>query len=301
MAANPGLEPDMIVVQCGGPATASRRCASASTRAATSAPAAATRTRPGCAARSRMYVPPVRLGAGERRDRERPGQQAAGRARDLRCLPTRCPAPGASGGCRSAGPAGPSGAPHHVPCCDPSPMTMCAMRPAVVPCAPCSPASSPTSASSRRATAAASRSAAATRRESIAIGASIACDGACLTATEVRAGGQRLHVHGRRLQRDAEQDHARRLAARPRINLERALKAGDELGGHIVVGACRRRRPHRRHPRPTATSRRFTVEVPARPCPLHRAQGLGGARRHLAHRQRGRCKTASASTSSRTP
>ena len=85
-----------------------------------------------------------------------------------------------------------------------------------------------------------------------------------------------------------------------RINLERALKAGDELGGHIVSG----------HVdgvarivdiRPDGESRRFTVEVPAGPCPLHRVQGLGGAGRHLAHRQRRGSKPASASTSSRTP
>ena len=69
-----------------------------------------------------------------------------------------------------------------------------------------------------------------------------------------------------------------------RINLERALKAGDELGGHIVSG----------HVdgvarildiRPDGESRTLHHRGAGRPCPLHRAQGLGGARRHLAHRQ----------------
>ena len=44
--------------------------------------------------------------------------------------------------------------------------------------------------------------------ETIALGASIACEGACLTATRVEPAGGRQHVHRRRLQRDALQDHA---------------------------------------------------------------------------------------------
>lgn len=72
--------------------------------------------------------------------------------------------------------------------------------------------------------------------DSIAIGASIACDGACLTATEVAAatGGCLFKV-----------DVSNETLARTTlggwkigqcINLERALRAGDELGGHIVSG-----------------------------------------------------------------
>ena len=89
--------------------------------------------------------------------------------------------------------------------------------------------------------------------ESIAIGASIACDGACLTADRGRAepgGGSTLH--GRRLQRDAGQDHARRLAARA-AHQPGARAQGRRRAGRAHRGrACRRRRPHRRHPRPTA-------------------------------------------------
>jgi riboflavin synthase len=96
--------------------------------------------------------------------------------------------------------------------------------------------------------------------ESIAIGASIACDGACLTATEVAREGSgclfNVDVSNETLSKTTLGDW------RPgrRINLERALKAGDELGGHIVAG----------HidgvariggMRPDGDSRRFTVET----------------------------------------
>jgi riboflavin synthase len=72
--------------------------------------------------------------------------------------------------------------------------------------------------------------------ESIAIGASIACDGACLTATRVDPNGTgsafSVDVSNETLAKTTLDDW------RPgrRINLERALKAGDELGGHIVAG-----------------------------------------------------------------
>jgi riboflavin synthase len=70
----------------------------------------------------------------------------------------------------------------------------------------------------------------------IAIGASIACDGACLTATEITSSGEgsifAVDVSNETLSRTTlgEWQPGRR------INLERALKAGDELGGHIVAG-----------------------------------------------------------------
>jgi riboflavin synthase len=70
----------------------------------------------------------------------------------------------------------------------------------------------------------------------IAIGASIACDGACLTATEIASSGEgsifAVDVSNETLSRTTlgEWQPGRR------INLERALKAGDELGGHIVAG-----------------------------------------------------------------
>ncbi len=70
----------------------------------------------------------------------------------------------------------------------------------------------------------------------MAIGASIACSGVCLTVVE--RGGQpgdswfAVDVSDETISRTAPgQWHAGR-----RINLEPALKLGDELGGHLVTG-----------------------------------------------------------------
>ena len=72
--------------------------------------------------------------------------------------------------------------------------------------------------------------------KSIALGASIACSGPCLTAVEMGSdNGQGFF----------EVDAAAETLARTtvgewkvgtHINLERAMKIGDELGGHIVTG-----------------------------------------------------------------
>lgn len=70
----------------------------------------------------------------------------------------------------------------------------------------------------------------------IAVGASIACDGVCLTATEIAPSGEgsifRVDVSNETLSRTTlgEWQPGRR------VNLERALRTGDELGGHIVAG-----------------------------------------------------------------
>lgn len=71
---------------------------------------------------------------------------------------------------------------------------------------------------------------------SIALGASIACDGCCLTVTGVRPQGSGCVFW---VDVSNETQSATTLgswqAGRP-VNLERALKAGDELGGHMVTG-----------------------------------------------------------------
>jgi riboflavin synthase len=70
----------------------------------------------------------------------------------------------------------------------------------------------------------------------IAIGASIAIDGACLTvvAKGVRGKGSWFEVEA------GAETLARTTAGRwgkgKKLNLERALKMGDELGGHLVSG-----------------------------------------------------------------
>lgn len=71
---------------------------------------------------------------------------------------------------------------------------------------------------------------------SIAIGASIACDGVCLTVTAVAPEGQGslfdVDVSNETVSKTTLGDWAKGR----RVNLERALKAADELGGHVVSG-----------------------------------------------------------------
>lgn len=68
--------------------------------------------------------------------------------------------------------------------------------------------------------------------ESIDLGASIACNGACLTAVEMTPGHFAVDVSGETLDKTTIGG----WQVDTRINLERALKAADELGGHLVLG-----------------------------------------------------------------
>ncbi len=91
----------------------------------------------------------------------------------------------------------------------------------------------------------------------IAIGASIACAGVCLTVTETGEGWFKVQASAETLARSTLGSWR---AGTP-VNLERALKLGDELGGHILSGhvdavaeiVARR---------PEGDSLRFVVEVP---------------------------------------
>jgi riboflavin synthase len=67
---------------------------------------------------------------------------------------------------------------------------------------------------------------------SVAIGASIACSGVCLTVTTKGADRFTVDVSGETVSRTA----AAMWAEGAKLNLERSLKVGDELGGHIVTG-----------------------------------------------------------------
>lgn len=66
----------------------------------------------------------------------------------------------------------------------------------------------------------------------IAVGDSVAVDGACLTATSADAGGFEVEAMNQTLEVTALAG----LAADDRINLELAMRASDRLGGHIVQG-----------------------------------------------------------------
>lgn len=96
----------------------------------------------------------------------------------------------------------------------------------------------------------------------IDLGASISHAGCCLTVTEKGEGWFAVEVSGETLSRTKLGDWAEGA----RVNLERAAKLGDELGGHIVSG----------HVdglgevisiTPEGGSRRIVIEAPA---PLHR-------------------------------
>ena len=123
----------------------------------------------------------------------------------------------------------------------------------------------------------------------IAIGASIACSGPCLTVTSVGArpeGGSWFTV-------DAAAETLARTTvgawrAGLKLNLERALRIGDELGGHLVSG----------HvdgvaeivARDDVTDGAFHDPLAGIPGAVPHREGLGGAGRHLADDQQRRAR-----------
>ena len=68
--------------------------------------------------------------------------------------------------------------------------------------------------------------------DTVDLGASIACSGVCLTVVDKGDDWFAVDVSGETISKTAP-DHWREGA---RLNLERALRLGDELGGHIVTG-----------------------------------------------------------------
>jgi riboflavin synthase len=66
----------------------------------------------------------------------------------------------------------------------------------------------------------------------VAIGASIACSGCCLTVIEKGADWFAVEASGESL----DKTHLGNWKQGSRINLEMSLKLGDELGGHLVYG-----------------------------------------------------------------
>src|SRR3982751_2140841 len=68
--------------------------------------------------------------------------------------------------------------------------------------------------------------------DTVDLGASIACSGVCLTVVDKGDDWFAVDVSAETLSKTAA-DHWQEGA---RLNLERALRLGDELGGHIVTG-----------------------------------------------------------------
>ena len=99
------------------------------------------------------------------------------------------------------------------------------------------------------------------------LGASIACSGVCLTVVDKGAGWFAVDVSGETISRTAAQ-----WQAGASLNLERAMKLGDELGGHIVtghvdgvgevIGVC-----------PQGDSKRIGIRVPAALAPFLAPKG----------------------------
>ena len=73
-------------------------------------------------------------------------------------------------------------------------------------------------------------------RATIADGASIACNGVCLTVVASGTNGGNTWFEVDAAAETLAMTTARHWATGTRLNLERALKIGDELGGHIVAG-----------------------------------------------------------------
>src|SRR2546429_597900 len=91
----------------------------------------------------------------------------------------------------------------------------------------------------------------------IALGASIACSGVCLTVVALEQDGFSAQASAETLACSTLGDWAEGTP----VNLERALRLGDELGGHLVSGHVDgvaqliERRPE-------GDSVRFTIEAP---------------------------------------
>src|SRR5437588_6455045 len=102
----------------------------------------------------------------------------------------------------------------------------------------------------------------------IALGASIACSGVCLTVVAVETGAFTVQASAETLACSTLGDWAEGSP----VNLERALRLGDELGGHLVSGhvdgiATLVER------RPEGESVRFVIAAPASLMPYIASKG----------------------------
>src|SRR5262245_38077797 len=69
-------------------------------------------------------------------------------------------------------------------------------------------------------------------RETLELGASLALDGVCWTVTSWQPGQVTVEVGPESMERST----LGALAAGQRVNLERPMRLGDRLGGHLVAG-----------------------------------------------------------------
>jgi riboflavin synthase len=104
--------------------------------------------------------------------------------------------------------------------------------------------------------------------EGIALGASIACSGVCLTVVAVEPGAFSVQASAETLSCSTLGDWRDGSA----VNLERALRVGDELGGHIVSGHVDGV-ANILDRRPEGDSVRFVIEAPAALMPFIAPKG----------------------------
>ncbi len=102
----------------------------------------------------------------------------------------------------------------------------------------------------------------------IAIGASIACSGPCLTVVAVADGTFTVQASAETLARTTI---ASWVEGTP-VNLEQALRIGDELGGHLVSGHVDGLAKIVER-RPDAESVRFVIEAPGELMPFIASKG----------------------------
>jgi riboflavin synthase len=111
------------------------------------------------------------------------------------------------------------------------------------------------------------------KRGSLEQGASIACDGCCLTIVDVSKAKGKGAVFAVEISNETrERTTLGAWQVGRRINLERALTLGGELGGHLVTGHIdgRARILARK---PDGDSMRFTLEAPAEYAPFIASKG----------------------------
>jgi len=111
------------------------------------------------------------------------------------------------------------------------------------------------------------------KRGSLEEGASVACDGCCLTIVDIgKAKGKGAVFTVAASNETLERTTLGTWQAGRRINLERALALGEELGGHLVTGHIDgRARILARQP--DGNSVRFTLESPKAFAPFIAAKG----------------------------
>jgi len=122
--------------------------------------------------------------------------------------------------------------------------------------------------------------------DTIAVGASIACSGVCLTVVAHGKEGARAWFAVEAAAETLRVTMAGRWQKGTCINLERPLKLGDELGGHVVAGHADGLAKVITREDLTDMAQ-FTFRSPPQLSRFHCNEGVGRARRDIADRQRG--------------